>query len=212
MSPTLREKTAIVRRRHVLDAAIRVFAARGYHGATIRDISSEAGVSDGAIYTLFENKAALLLGMLDPLDERGAPEPLRPIDADLDVQGFVRELFRQRWQTLTPETLDVLRVVLSEALVDPSLREILMARVLTPALTLPEAQFSRFVAEGRLRPVDIPTLLRGVTGVFLGLVMLRLLGDPQTCQHWDDVPEQMSALLLGGLVPDGAGGETHDQD
>lgn len=202
MTQTLREKTTLLRRRHVLDAAIRVFAERGYHRTTIRDVSREAGISDGAIYTLYENKAALLLGMLDPLDERHAPN--LP-DKGQDVEGLVRGLIQQRWESFTPATLDVLRVVLSEALIDPSLREMVMARVLTPALTLPEAFFARLVAEGRLRPVDIPTLMRVTTGALLGLVLLRLLGDPHTCESWDEVPETVTTLLVGGLLPAGAG-------
>ena len=47
---SLAGKTALLRRQHILDAATRVFAAKGFHRATIRDIAAAAGVADGSIY------------------------------------------------------------------------------------------------------------------------------------------------------------------
>lgn len=43
----------------LLDAAARVFAAKGYDGASISDITSEAGLSSGAIYSNYGGKAEL---------------------------------------------------------------------------------------------------------------------------------------------------------
>src|ERR1041385_5603023 len=65
----LRERLVAVRRDHILDAATQVFAAKGFEAATIREIARLAGVADGTIYTYFKNKAALLLGILDRLNE-----------------------------------------------------------------------------------------------------------------------------------------------
>ncbi len=38
----------------------KVFAEKGFHSATIKDIAAEAGLAHGSIYTYFENKQALL--------------------------------------------------------------------------------------------------------------------------------------------------------
>ena len=54
---------------------MQVFADKGYHRATIRDIAKVAGIADGTIYTYFANKAALVLGLMARLnqsDERPA--------------------------------------------------------------------------------------------------------------------------------------------
>ena len=66
---SLAERVAAVRREHILDAATRVFAARGFNGATIRDVARAAGVADGTIYNYFANKDALLFGIFDRLNE-----------------------------------------------------------------------------------------------------------------------------------------------
>lgn len=47
-------------RARLLDAAVRVFAARGYDGTRIMDIVREAGLSTGAVYGRFASKEALL--------------------------------------------------------------------------------------------------------------------------------------------------------
>jgi TetR/AcrR family transcriptional regulator, fatty acid metabolism regulator protein len=48
------------RRRRILDAAVRVFAQRGYHGARVGDIASEAGVAHGLLYHYFSSKDEVL--------------------------------------------------------------------------------------------------------------------------------------------------------
>ncbi|GAB3306688.1 TetR family transcriptional regulator [Epidermidibacterium keratini] len=44
----------------VLQNAISAFGARGYHGTSVRDIATAAGVSPGTIYNHFGSKAGLL--------------------------------------------------------------------------------------------------------------------------------------------------------
>lgn len=48
-------------RSRIVEAAIRVFAVKGYHGASMQDIVRESGLSTGAIYTYFAGKDALFL-------------------------------------------------------------------------------------------------------------------------------------------------------
>jgi len=48
-----------------MDAAIKVFAERGFHTATVAEIAREAGVADGTIYLYFKSKDDLLLRLFD---------------------------------------------------------------------------------------------------------------------------------------------------
>ena len=52
------------RRRIILDAAVRVFERAGLDGASMRKIASEAGVTTGAIYPLFDGKEAIYGALL----------------------------------------------------------------------------------------------------------------------------------------------------
>ena len=52
-------------RAELLEAAARIFARRGYHGATLEEIAAEAGLTTGAIYSNFAGKEALFLALAD---------------------------------------------------------------------------------------------------------------------------------------------------
>lgn len=48
------------RRQAILDAAVRVFARRGYHACRVSDIADEAGVAYGLVYHYFGSKDSVL--------------------------------------------------------------------------------------------------------------------------------------------------------
>jgi TetR/AcrR family transcriptional regulator, repressor for uid operon len=61
-SPT---DTTLDRQTQILDAALVCFAKRGFHQASMHDISAEAGISVGLIYRYFQNKDAVISAMAD---------------------------------------------------------------------------------------------------------------------------------------------------
>jgi len=48
------------KRRQLLEAAVRVFARKGFHGSRVGDIAEEAGVAHGLLYHYFESKDQVL--------------------------------------------------------------------------------------------------------------------------------------------------------
>src|SRR3954447_9756265 len=52
--------TPIDKREAIFDAALTLFAERGFHGTAVPDIAERAGVGAGTIYRYFENKEALV--------------------------------------------------------------------------------------------------------------------------------------------------------
>lgn len=49
----------------ILEAALRVFAAKGFHEAKVTEIARTAGVADGTIYLYFKNKDDLLISLFE---------------------------------------------------------------------------------------------------------------------------------------------------
>ena len=49
----------------ILDAAVRVFARKGFYHARVSEIAREAGVADGTIYLYFQNKDDILISMFE---------------------------------------------------------------------------------------------------------------------------------------------------
>ena len=78
-------------RERLLDAALAHFAADGGLGATLEDIRRDAGVSVGALYHHFSDKAALagaLYGTLTDEFQQGFLEELRA-NAGAEIHGVV---------------------------------------------------------------------------------------------------------------------------
>lgn len=77
------------KRRRILEAAITVFAQKGYFTARVSDIASSAGVADGTIYLYFRNKEDVIVSLFADVLERhlarareeiaGAPTPRRKL-------------------------------------------------------------------------------------------------------------------------------------
>ena len=94
------------KRQRILQAAVKVFARKGYHGAKVAEIARRADVADGTIYLYFRNKEDILVSLFDEvMDEHlergreelraveGAPARLRAIALHhLRVLGANREL------------------------------------------------------------------------------------------------------------------------
>jgi AcrR family transcriptional regulator len=57
------------RRDEILEIAVGLFAARGYHGVSMDDIGAAAGVTGPALYHHFAGKEAMLISALAPVSE-----------------------------------------------------------------------------------------------------------------------------------------------
>jgi AcrR family transcriptional regulator len=72
--------------------AARVFAQRGYRGASVEEIAERAGYSHGAVYSNFEGKAELFLAvfeeyMAERVRELAETQAALPDDASLEVRS-----------------------------------------------------------------------------------------------------------------------------
>jgi TetR/AcrR family transcriptional regulator, fatty acid metabolism regulator protein len=128
------------RRRQILQAAVRTFAAKGYHAARVSDIAKEAGVAYGLVYHYYESKETLLEAIfketwgamietvrsVQRLDEP-APERVRKVseivlrtwkrDPDL-VRVLVREVTRSAQAQEETEDIDLAHQALQRIVED----------------------------------------------------------------------------------------------
>src|SRR5215472_17763161 len=88
------------RRAQILAAASRVFARRGFHRTTVREVAREAGIADGTIYLYFASKQELLLALLGQLGRVAE----RPADfaelAGADARAFLDTYLHHRFEDL----------------------------------------------------------------------------------------------------------------
>jgi AcrR family transcriptional regulator len=202
----LAERLVAVRRDHILDAATRVFAAKGFNGATIRDVARAAGVADGTIYNYFDNKDALLLGILDRLNEteRRQHDLTRPADAD--PRAFVHAYVRHRFEVFERVGFDAFQVLISEMLINPTLRERYLRDVMAPTFATADAAAATWAGASDQPGVDPRLLARVQAALVVGCVVLRLFGEPLLRERWSEVPDLVADMILS------SGGAGHAKD
>ncbi|MBN2777320.1 MAG: TetR/AcrR family transcriptional regulator [Bacteroidales bacterium] len=70
MSPRTAKQYEEIRtdkRKQIMEAAVKLFAEKGFHAASISLIAKEAGISKGLIYNYFDSKETLLKEIMDEL-------------------------------------------------------------------------------------------------------------------------------------------------
>lgn len=194
----VRDLVVRVRREQIVGAATRVFAERGFRRATTREVARAAGVSEGTIYNYFEDKDALLLAILDRLNETERRAEDFEEGRATDFREFLEEYLRRR-MSLIWENREVFRVVLSEMLVNAELRERYLRQVVDPTMRVAEENFRLRMEQGEVRETDAPLAMRSVAGAVLGVLILGLLGDEEIHSRSDEVPDVLAGLLLHGI-------------
>jgi TetR/AcrR family fatty acid metabolism transcriptional regulator len=77
------------KRQRILQAAVKVFARKGYFGAKVSEIATKAGVADGTIYLYFRNKEDILVSLFDEV----MAEHIQAARAELaEVSGAAEKL------------------------------------------------------------------------------------------------------------------------
>lgn len=92
---TRRQAQANETRRHILEAARKLFTERGYAGATAEAIAAEAGVSAQTIYAIFKNKKRILVSLMNVSPATGV-EDHTPMSERANVQAVSQERDQRR--------------------------------------------------------------------------------------------------------------------
>lgn len=197
-SDPIREQLIQARREQVLDAAAVVFADKGFDRATTKEIAQVAGVSEGTIYNYFTNKFDLLIGLMSRIAEIGTLPDELVTASQGDVRDFFVMAFHHRMGRIE-QGEEMLKAILPQVLVHPDLREQFYRRYVQPIAALLEQYVQLEIEQGRIRPVNVPLATRMVQAIFVGLLVMRILGDEPLHADWDKVPELLATMLLDGL-------------
>ncbi|MDR2208366.1 MAG: TetR/AcrR family transcriptional regulator [Azoarcus sp.] len=119
---------AEARRTQILDAAAHCFRAYGFHGASIANISRQAGMSAGHIYHYFENKEAIIAAIVQRDLER-----LVAMWNELKVSHDVRETIIELSADGVKDTMDTFSAGLRLEIVSEAARNPEVARIVQAA-------------------------------------------------------------------------------
>jgi TetR/AcrR family transcriptional regulator, fatty acid metabolism regulator protein len=205
--PPRRERQMAARLEQILDAAAHLFAERGFHRTTTRDIAEAADVAEGTLYNYFETKNDLLFAILSRLSESELPQAGLVPGAAGPVQisaGDARQHFASLLN-LRREYIDensvMLQAILSEILANADLRQRYAEQLLTPTLNGLEKELTLRIKLGQFQDLDVPATARVLTSVWIGLFILQLLEDPQKQPDWERLAQATIHIVFDGIAP-----------
>jgi len=147
----------------ILEAAIELFAERGYEGCSMRQIAAAVGVTEGAVYRHYPSKESILEAVL-AFAERSVYRPL-PVEGDLGA-GEGGSIFRGLLAALPrliagdPSIVKVMRIVFFEMRRDRRIKEFYQREFVRRADEHMEALFRRCIEAGTIRDCDPAALAR----------------------------------------------------
>ena len=192
----------------ILDAALKVFAQKGFAAARMDDIAREAGVTKGTIYLYFENKEAVFKSLV----REAVGTTIATIAATVqNHEGSARLLLRMFLTRVTQLLVEGDRVVLPKIVIGessnfPWLAEFYRFEIIEKGLQLLMSLIERGIAQGEFRPLPPHHVARlCVAPVLLGAIWR------VTFAHLDDEPYGYQGLvdthldvLFCGLAAEGA--------
>jgi len=179
----------------LMQAALRLFASKGYESTTTREIAAAAGCAEGLIHRYFAGKAGLLHALIDyrisqEVLDLGHDLPPAPTWEEEFLQLVLWEVDRA-W-----ETRDFYRVFIPRALVDPSVASVLSRAVLSARTKAVMERLQRYSLCRTLPPSDLEVLAQAVGMLALIFGFMR----PMVLGHDRDQAKEMAGTFANILV------------
>ena len=114
------------RREEILQASLHLFATKGFHGTSMRDIARSADITEGLIYHYFENKRDLFRAIIDEYSFLPLLRTLPQLAEQLDLRALLIVLARGFFDVLHQNT-ELARLLLQEVQVFPEEKEAFFA-------------------------------------------------------------------------------------
>jgi AcrR family transcriptional regulator len=193
------------RREQIIDAAMSVFAQKGFVKATNKDIAREAGITAGLIYHYFKNKEDLLAAVIETRTPLHVVANLPPQAFALPPEQFFRFLIPQMLNLVEEQKfIAVLRVVLSEVLhSDNQYFASLAPMIIQRILGFLERYLEAKIASGEIRSMNAALTAQVLVGSVIAFVLRRqIVRDPVALQYTqEEIVESVLDVVLKGLLP-----------
>jgi AcrR family transcriptional regulator len=197
-----RKQITARRQEQILKAAIRVFAQKGFKGATIPEIAGLAGVAVGTIYLYYPGKRELFIAIIDNL----MLTPLSSFFNKAEDQGFpatLKEALEDRIQLLQSDFLTILVSLMGEIQRDTELSALFQKKLLGPFLSRMEEMYRSLIDQGEFRRMDPAIAVRLVGSMMIGMHLLKSLekeSSPLNRLAPEEIAGEILNFILHGLT------------
>jgi AcrR family transcriptional regulator len=152
-------------RQAILDAALEVFAEKGYFGATLRDVAAVVGVRESALYNYFASKDALFNALIDA-DQHSKLERLSALADNpiTDGRAVLEELALLSLESFaTPSHEKLFRILMSDGIRLAKSGRINLVERMGHRRERFQALITRLIHDGWLRPGDPQMMMMAFT-------------------------------------------------
>lgn len=157
-----RRMTAEKRRQSIVDAALKQFAAKGFNGTKMRDISKEAGINEALIYRYFPGKEELYSAALDEIIARLKNRPFFEHVASTEMSQEKIPMIAENALTFMADNPPLTRMLLYSGLQRHDLAAPFFDSVSKPVIKKISAYIKECQESGEMRD-DIDPFMGAVT-------------------------------------------------
>ncbi len=200
MARVRREELRLERRQAILQAAMKVFARRGYAAATVRTIAREAHIAQGTIYLYFPSKRDILLALYRSMILESLEEILaRPEKGD--AEAFLRSLIVDRIERFR-RNAQAVRLAFTELPFHQELRERFYRDIAVEQLKRLQAFLKDRIVEGEFRPVRTDIAARAFQGMYVIFTLAEtVFGDREVGRLTpEEIADEVVRLFLHGAL------------
>jgi AcrR family transcriptional regulator len=108
-----KERERLLHRQEILETALRLFSAKGFHAVSMQEIAEASEFAVGTLYNFFENKEELFNKLMDSCGERITGTILAILDGPGDEAERLANFF-QHLPTLMEEHAEFIKLYVSE--------------------------------------------------------------------------------------------------
>jgi AcrR family transcriptional regulator len=169
--PRQRRKEA--RPQELLDAALELFAEKGFAATRSEEVAARAGVSKGTLYLYYPSKEELLKAVIEQrLSSQIAAVAEQVANYPGSAEALMNEVLADWWiKVFDSPTSAVFKLIITEVRNFPEIAEFYVREVVEPGKQLVGRIVQRGIERGEFRQVDVPAV---VLSLIFPMIMLCL--------------------------------------
>lgn len=205
MEDTKGAKTYTSKKQNILEAAITLFAEKGYANTATSEIAQLAGVAEGTIFRHYGTKENLLLSILVPFIKKSLPQMTEEIFTEVlakkphHMDEFVLALVTERY-TFFKENQELFRVLMKEIIYNDELKNDVINHMSKHALARIEQVILSFQEKGEVVEIPAKIMSRTIFTTLFGYFLSRFHMMPENI-FLDDEKEidYLVQLIVNGV-------------
>ncbi|KYD20998.1 TetR/AcrR family transcriptional regulator [Caldibacillus debilis] len=199
------DKKPTDKKQKIAEAAVQLFAEKGYANTSTSEIAKRAGVAEGTIFRHYGTKENLLLSILLPFLKESLPGMAESVFREISSQGmdsledFFRALLKNRYQFFK-ENREIFQVFIKELLYNENFRNEIVPHFTENVFQRIRQTIVHFQERGEIRDLPAQSLARTIFTFVFSFFVSRFVLMPENAFLDDETElENFVQIVLHGI-------------